>query len=223
MTDDLATTVFLVLAALFAYRTLKARGTELFLPLVWFLSLLAVAPFNDSAWRFSYEALVPLTLMAGFAIISFLPKPDLTKKRDALRRRRIKWNGPLFVVMALLFLLVGSWGQTTVANVAGSPGVSSAAQQGVYSALYWMRDNTPENSSYLSVSDWRFTYTGLMIGRQTYYAFESNPADAIALAKQKGSHYVIVTNIVTAEIAPVPSLFPWNNFPTNSTSSLSLV
>src|SRR5205807_1677564 len=169
MTDDLATTVFLVLSALFAYRTLKARETELFLPLVWFLSLLAVAPFNDSAWRFSYEALVPLTLMAGFAIISVLPKPDLTKKREGLRKRRSRWNGPLFVLIALLLLFAGSWGQVTMLNVAGSPGVSSLAQQQVYSALYWLKGNTPGNSSYLSVSDWRFTYTGLMIGRQTYY------------------------------------------------------
>ncbi len=222
ITYDVATIILLVMAIIFAYDAVRERSAGLLLPLVWLLALLAVAPFNNSAWRFSYEALVPLTLMAGFALFSLLPKRDLTKQRRAFGGGGRGWKGGVLFLI-LLLILAGSWGERTVANVANGTDSSSLAQQQVYSAIYWLKDNTPKNSSYLTVSDWRFTYTGLMIGRQTSYQFESTPADATALAKQKGSRYIIVTNIVTTEIAPVPSLFPWNNFPSSSTANLALV
>jgi len=89
-----------------------------------------------------------------------LPKLDLTKKRERLRRGRSRWNGPLFVLIAPLLLLAGSWGQMALVNIAGRPGVSSLVQQHIYSAIYWLKYNTPKDSIYLSVSDWRFKHGG---------------------------------------------------------------
>src|SRR5256712_8928900 len=168
ITDDVATIVLLALSAIFVYDALRTkRSTGFYLPLIWFLALIVVAPFNAGAWRFSYEALVPLTLLSGFAIYSVIPKHDATVKRQAFCRDRDRWKAKLFVFIPLVLLLVGSWGQRTVQNVSDRPEVSSQAQQQVYSTIYWMRDNTQQNSTYLSVSDWRFTYSGFLKGRST--------------------------------------------------------
>jgi len=224
ITDDVATIVLLALAAIFVYDALRTkRSTGFYLPLIWFLALIVVAPFNAGAWRFSYEALAPLTLLSGFAIYSVIPKHDATVKRQAFRRDRDRWKAKLFVFIPLVLLLVGSWGQRTVENVIDRPEVSSQAQQQVYSTIYWMRDNTPKNSTYLSVSDWRFTYSGFLIGRSTIHNFISQPEEATKFAESNGLLYIIVTNLVTESLPPVPELFPWNDFPSTGTANLTLV
>ena len=224
ITDDVATIVLLALAAIFVYDALKAkRSTRFYLPLIWFLALIVVAPFNAGAWRFSYEALVPLTLLSGFAIYSVIPKHDATVKRQAFRRDRSRWKARLFVLIPLVLLLAGSWGQRTVENGIDSPEVSSQAQQQVYSSIYWLRDNTLQNSTFLSVSDWRFTYSSFLIGRNTIHNFISRPEEATKFAKGNGLSYIIVTNLVTESLPPVPQLFPWNNFPSTGTANLTLV
>ena len=68
------------------------------------------------------------------------------------------------------------------------------------------------DSTFLSVSDWRFTYTSLMIGRNSVYQFESTPQAALPVAKRPNASYIIVTNAVTVNLPAEPSLFPWNNF-----------
>jgi len=221
ITDDLATIVFLAFAVLFAIDALKKGSAGFSLPLLWLISLLVLAPLNDSAWRFSYEALVPLTLVTGYGISSVLQKEDQTTKREGIRSARSKRGSAMFILVSLLLILVGSWGQRTVENIASNSDVSAQAQRQVYSAIYWLGDNTPQNSRYLSVSDWRFTYTGLLIGRNTIYNFTSQPDAAIKLAKSGGLSYIFVTNLVTANLPPVPQLFPWNNF--RNSSELSLV
>src|SRR5256712_1327054 len=224
ITDDVATIVLLALAAIFVYDALKAkRSTRFYLPLIWFLALIVVAPFNAGAWRFSYEALVPLTLLSGFAIYSVIPKHDATVKRQAFRRDRSRWKARLFVLIPLVLLLAGSWGQRTVENAIDRPEVSSQAQQQVYSSIYWLRDNTLQNSTYLSVSDWRFMYFNLIISRDTIHNFISRPEEATKFAKGNGLSYIIVTNLVTESLPPVPQLFPWNNFPSTGTANLTLV
>ena len=224
ITDDVATIVLLALAVIFIYDALKTKkSTRFYLPLIWLLALIVVAPFNAGAWRFSYEALVPLTVLSGFAIYSVLPKQDATVKRQAFRRGGSRWKARFFVLIPVILLLAGSWGQRTIENVIDSPDVSSQAQQQVYSSIYWLRDNTPQNSAYLSVSDWRFTYSGFLIGRNTIHNFISQPEEAAKFAKGNGLSYIIVTNLVTESLPPVPQLFPWNNFPSTGTVNLTLV
>src|SRR3989442_3859116 len=203
ITDDVATIVLLALAAIFVYDTLRTKkSTPFYLPLIWLLALVVVAPFNAGAWRFSYEALVPLTLISGFAINSIIPKHDATVKRQAFRRERSRWIARLFVYIPLILLLGGSWGQRTVGNVIENPDVSSQAQQQVYSSIYWLRDNTPQNSTYLSVSDWRVSYSRFLIGRKTIYNFLERPERATKFAKGNGLSYIMVTNLVTENFPP---------------------
>jgi hypothetical protein len=223
--SDIAFVFLLVFAAVYVFRGIHLKASIIFIPLVWFLLLLVAAPLDISAWRFSFEALIPLTLMAGFGVFSLVPKVGQSKTK----RRRINTSTgygrylTALVVLAILLtpLLAVSWGERSLSDSISSTGPVAQAQQDVYDALYWLKDNTPAGASYLSVSDWRFTYSGLFFGRTTDYAFFSQPAGALTLAKHNGDKYVIVTNAVTVALPPEPGLFPWNNF--QNSGELSLV
>ncbi len=221
--SDVAFVFLFIFAAIYVYRGVISKISLFSIPVVWFLSLLVASPFNVNAWRFSFEALVPLTLMAGYGLFTLLPKVDPNRRK----RRSTDYgrSGKSLVVIAVLLIpiLAFSWGQQSMSDSLSNTSVSSQAQEDVYNALYWLKNNTPTSSRYLSVSDWRFTYTSLFFGRTTDYSFASGPSEALKFAKENGDQYIVVTNLVTVQLPPVPSLFPWNNFPTNSTSSLSLL
>lgn len=236
MENDAALIVSLVLAVVFVYRFLSWRDASFVIPLVWFISLFIAAPYNISAWRFSYEALVPLTIMAGFGLYSLLPVSfrEEKKKQQTIRKGtlgvRIKTRGgpsqllPLAIVIVLLgTLLIGSWGQLMLTDALTNTTDVSQSQNYVYQAIYWLKANTPTGSQYLSVSDWRFTYTNLLIGRLTHYQYLYNVTSAIDVAKNTSSNYILVTNVVTASVPNIPTLYPWNNFPTSSNANLTLL
>ena len=71
--DDYALIAMLVLSIVYFYRIIPLRKPIYFVPFMWFLSLIIAAPNDTSAWRFSYEALVPLTLMAGYGLSILFP------------------------------------------------------------------------------------------------------------------------------------------------------
>ena len=122
--SDVALIVSLILLAFFVYRTVVLKDILFTIPIIWLLSLVIVAPFNISAWRFSYESLVPLTLTSGFALYSVLPsslseeKQKQGQQKKAAMGKRIKSRGgqsqlvPL-AIFVILFgaLLIGSWGR----------------------------------------------------------------------------------------------------------------
>ncbi len=219
--SDVAFVFLFIFAATYVYRGAFSKASLFFIPLVWFLSLLVAAPFGVSAWRFSFEALVPLTLMAGYGLFSLLPKVDPNRsRRKSVDSGRYAKSAVVLVIL-LIPLLAISWGQLSVSDSISDTSTSAQAQQDVYNALYWLKDNTPTSSRYLSVSDWRLTYSGLFFGRTTDYSFASEPADALKFAKQNGDQFIIVTNVVTAQLPPVPSLFPWNNF--QNSANLTMV
>ena len=228
--DDYALIIMLVLTVLYLYWILKVKNPVFFVPVLWFVSLMIAAPNDTSAWRFSYEAIVPLTLMAGFGLYSVLPDTiNQNKARSSMAKRtRMGQSGSIlprgFVFVVLLGgIIIGSWGTSVVADSVSNTGIVSQSQQSVYNAIYWLGSNTPNNSQYLSVSDWRFTYTNLILGRITFYQYAAEPSQAIKLAKNGSTDYVIVTNITTLSLPAVPSLFPWNNFPSSSNSNLTLI
>ena len=236
MENDVALIVCLLLTAVFVYRFITTKNILLSVPIVWLVSLFAVAPFNISAWRYSYEALVPLTIIAGFATYSFLPaayRDDMGGKQQSQKkgaiRTRIQTRGgqsqllPLAVITVLLgTLLVGSWGQSMLGDALTDTKKIASSQNSVYQSIYWLKSNTPNGSQYLSVSDWRFTYTSLMIGRLTHYEYVYNVTTALELAKNTSSDYIIVTNIVTANVPKYGALYPWDNFPLTSNGNLTL-
>lgn len=219
---------FLVLAALacwLVWRAGKARSVPLTIPVVWLATLLVVSPFNVSAWRYSYEALVPFTLMAGIGAYLLLPKTDRMVRRRAGSEGAQKLKAAL--VLALIFApAVGySWGTFALNDALTSTGSVAQNQGLVNETMAWLGENTPSNSTYLSVSDWRFTYTSLVIGRETSLAYTNLPSDGIALAEKAHAGYIIVTYLVTETIpaGSPPSDYPWNNFPTKSSENLTLI
>ena len=228
--DDYALIIMLGLTVLFLYRILRVKNPSLYVPVLWFISLVIAAPNNTSAWRFSYEAIVPLTLMAGFGLYSILPDSvNQNKSRSTMAKRtRAGQSGsvlPRAFVFAVLLggIIIGSWGTSVLADSVSNTGLVSQSQHSVYNAIYWLGSNTPNNSKYLSVSDWRFTYTNLILGRTTFYQYAEQPSQAIKIARNESANYIIVTNVTTLSLPAVPSLFPWNNFPSATNSNLTLI
>ncbi len=203
--DDLGLVVLLFFAMVSAWACLRSKKTFQLLPLLWLLLLVVAAPLAVSAWRFSIEALVPLTLMAGYGL-------------TVLARRLGSWpsGGKLRVAVLVILLtspmIYGSWGQTVATDSITGRATTAQAQRDVYAAIYWLKDNTPSNSTYLSLTDWRLTYTSLIIGRSTFYQYYSEENQSIRYAQEVGAEYVIITHQVTLQIPPLPQLFPWNTF-----------
>ncbi|MDG6925598.1 MAG: hypothetical protein JRN09_03500 [Nitrososphaerota archaeon] len=220
--DDLAFIVFLALAAVYLYKTGANRDWLLLIPFIWFVSVLVTSPDNINAWRFSFMAILPLTLMAGQGVAYLLPHAYQTSRKRAGYNppRSARPRAVLTVAVVLCLLVVGSWGTSMLSDASSGTQVVAQSQQAVLQSIDWLSNHTPSGAAYLSVSDWRFTYTNLLIGRTTYYQFESTPGGAIPVARADGAGYVIVTNLITASVPPDPSLFPWNNFSPSPNMSL---
>jgi hypothetical protein len=224
--DDVAFIVFAILCAIFTYKTISGKNWMLLLPVIWTIVILVASPENESAWRFSFEALLPLILMTGQAMVFLFPR-DLAsvltvRKREGRPSTKMRRRGSWLLATVLLgMLIVGSWGTMVISDSFTGTQTVSTSQNYVYSSIQWLGNNTRSNSTYLSVSDWRFTYTNLMIGRNTTYQFESTPGEAISVARSQGASYIIVTNLVTVSLPAIPSLYPWNNF--GPSSNLTLV
>jgi hypothetical protein len=231
--DDVAFALILITAFLYIYRVARLKTTFLFVPLIWFLALIAAAPFNVSAWRFSFEALVPLTFMSGFGITMLLPNFESWSRTRAARRGQKQiitktQSSPslwriFLVVLIFAGILAGSWSEMMLVDSQTNTTLSSQTQTQVYSALLWMEDNTPRNSSYLTLTDWRFAYSIALFNRPSYYQFASTPDQAIPIARNLSAQYIIITSVVTLKLPPAASLYPWNNFPGPGQSLQSLL
>lgn len=228
--DDYSFLIMFVLTILYLYKVLRSRNPVFLIPIIWFLSLMIAAPVDTSAWRFSYEAIVPLVLMASFGLYAILPDSARQGKgrSSMVQRTRSSQRGSMlpraFIFIVLLGgIIVGSWGTSSVSDSLSQTSVAAQSQRSVYNAIYWLGRNTPNDSQYFSVSDWRFTYTNLIIGRPTFYEYVRLPSNASEIARDDSADYIIVTKVTTLSLYPIPALFPWNNFPTNSSGNLSLV
>lgn len=220
--DDVGFVFLLVFAGVCLYRGVAGKKALIAVPLVWFVSLFVAAPANVSAWRFSYEAIIPLTLMAGYGVFSLLPLP-----RASTRRRRSGSHLAALVVLAILLapLVATSFAEISMADAVTNTNVSADEQQEVYTAIYWLQANTPNSSTYLSATDWRFSYTDLIISRVTFAPAMgqciTDPQEAQRTALQNGAGYVIVTFGVTCSLPPDPQLYLWNTL--RQSSNLTLV
>jgi|GEM_PF-1366777 hypothetical protein len=219
--SDVAFIFLLVFSAVYVYRGLVGKNAFMFIPLFWFIALLVASPQNLSSWRFSFEATAPLVLMASFGIFSLLPRLKIQKKRRGESTATQRYAKVLVVLLVLLSpIVIGSWGTTMLSDSFTDTQAVSNSQSAVYSALQWIGSNTTSNSIYLSVTDWRFTYTGLFFGRVTDYSYFASQTQAIAYAQQIGADYIIVTNLVTLSLPPVPQYFPWNTYQPSANMTL---
>jgi hypothetical protein len=228
--DDYALVIMIMLSVPYFYYAIKSKNPVYFVPILWFISLLIAAPFDTSAWRFSYEAVVPLTLMASFGLYTILQgstnqskgKSPMSRRTRSDSRGSILPRAFLFVVL-LGGIVIGSWGTTIASDALSQTNLVSQSQHTVYNAINWLGANTSNNSQYLSLSDWRFTYTNVILNRITFYQYERLPSEAIKVARNESAGYIIVTNITTLALPPASAFYPWNNFPSSSNSNLTLI
>jgi hypothetical protein len=214
--------VFLILfTAIYVYRGAVQRSVTAWIPLVWFASLAAAAPAGVLAWRFSYEAIIPLTFMAAGGIVALLPKPG----RRSLRTRG-KNRGTILVLLLILLapLVLGSWTTTAMADAASNTAVVAEAQQAMYASFYWLKANTSASSGILGATDIRYGYTAPIIGRLSYTAPDgcyTDPSEVRKVAVDLNLTYIVVTMFETCALPPNPQLFLWNTL--KPASNLTLV
>jgi len=219
--DDIGFVFLLIFAAVYVYRGVNSKTAVIFVPLFWFAALIIAAPQSVTAWRYSYEALLPLVLMSAYGVYSLLPRLKIQKRRSGESNALGQYARVASVLLLLLVpMVVGSWGTNTVVDVTSNVQVQVQSQQSIYSAMSWLKSNTPTNSTYLSITDWRFLYTSLIFGRNTTYLYIGSQSQALSYALQQGFGYIIVTNLTTIALPLSPQQYPWSTFQPSANMTL---
>lgn len=219
--DDVAFVFLFILAAVYVFRAIKLRNALMFIPIVWMAALLIAAPQSVSAWRYSYEAILPLVIMAGYGAYSLLPKPKIQKRRTG-ESNALSQYSKLGLILLLIIspVVVGSWTTSLVSDATTNTEAQAQSQQNIYSAMMWLKANTPTNATYLSVTDWRFLYTYLIFGRNSTYQYFSTEDEAVNYSQHEGVRYLIVTYVTTLAL-PIPSdEYPWYTFVPSANATL---
>jgi hypothetical protein len=210
LNDDIEFLLLMFLLVVYLLRFRKGSSL-LVIPVVWFF-ILVLAPISSNTWRFAFEAVIPLLFMAGFAIHSF----TIEERRPGRKRLRTNiskgWRTAIIVGALVLPVIVGSWGTEVVADSTTNGSLVNQSQQGVYNATLWMAQNTKPNATFLSLTDWRFSYLNDSIGRQSFFRFFSLEQPAVTYARLVGARYIIVTFVVTIPLPSSATIYPWNNF-----------
>jgi hypothetical protein len=220
LNDDVEFVVLMFLLAVYVVKFRKG-GSLLIFPIAWFFTLM-FAPFNSSAWRFAFEAIMPLLFMAAFAIHS------LTVERRKAGKKRLRtniskgWKTGIIVGLLVMSILLNSWVPQSVADSLTYTSLVNMSQNAVYNATVWIAQRTPPNATFLSLTDWHFSYLNKTIGRAIAFSYFSDPNAALAYARRIGASYIIITFVVTIILpADAPNLYPWNTFPGNTSLSLA--
>lgn len=219
ITDDLGAVVTLALAALGVYLALKARSPAVWMLVVWLASLLVVAPFSETAWRFSYVALLPLLMLAAMGFDRLLPSPGERsfKQRSKLRARtdyrRVQLG--LFAIVFIL-LVVDSWSWQLVADTTTAGSQNSQVQHGLLQAMGWLNANTPQGSLVVSVTDTDLNYYVLLYNRNSGYAPLATPDKVVAASGNATvPTYVVLTTVGTIQV-PNATANPFSQYPHDS-------
>lgn len=218
--DDVQFVILMFLLVVYLIR-FRSGSSLLAFPVAWFLSMMA-APFGIGAWRFAFEAIVPLLLMAGFAIHSLTlewRKPGKKRPRTNISKG---WRTGIIVGILVVPMLATSWVPQSIMDSLTYTSLVNSSQNAVYNATVWMALNTPRNTTFLSLTDWHFSYLNKTIGRAIGFDYFSDPNKAVEYARRIGARYIIVTFVVTLTLPPgATNLYPWNTFPGNATLSLA--
>ncbi|MDG7017166.1 MAG: hypothetical protein JRN73_02285 [Nitrososphaerota archaeon] len=208
--DDIEFIILMALTAVYVVRMKGGSALALF-PLAWFLILVSV-PANSNSWRFAFEGVTPLIFMAGYSIRSLTVEkrnPGTKKIRTNISKG---WKVAIILIVLLTPIIVGSWTTEVVSDTTTNTRVVSQGEYALYNAMIWMSQSTPANSTFLSLTDWRFSYLNGTIGRTTMPLFFYQPGPAIAYARSHGADYIIVTYVVTVPVPSGTNAYPWFNF-----------
>jgi hypothetical protein len=216
--NDLATIVALGLAALGVYLALRSKNPLALMLVVWLLAILVVAPFTETAWRFSYMALVPLLIVAAMGFEALSPKADdrSIRQRSKLRARQ-DYGRYRTALMGIVFLLlvVNSWSWALVADASSEGSANNETQNGVLKAMHWMNATAPPGSQVVSVTSSYFNYYQLLYGKASGYAPLVPPDQVVGSAGSKVPTYVVLTKVGTVT-APDQSHNPFFLYPKDS-------
>ena len=225
VSNDLGFLSMVALLAVALYKGYRSRFFPSLLVACWFVAILVAAPENYLAWRFSFEAAVPLILLSGYGLHALLPatSPRSLVRRDKLREARTGGSARYTaLVVGLLFLLptvVNSPAWSMVENVRTNAGSEAQVQVALLQAMSWMGGHTSPGSGFLSVTDPRFFYASVVVDRNTSYDYLKGASQAIAYANSQGEQYIIVTHfdVRTSVVALAPNPFdpalPWYTYP----------
>lgn len=225
--QDVAAVLTLSLAVAGSVFALR-RNSFASVPVIWALAMIAATPPNGNAWRFGYMTLVPLTLLASLGLdklISSLDTSGLLSSGSPKRRRRAGAALPrrtksTAVVIALFFLLLvvwGSWTATSIRDVTSDVRVYSSAQVDLYNSMVWFAQNTPPQSTLLSVTDWRINCLEPLTGRSGSLLMYANATQALSYAKANGFGYVLVTYLIPENVpAGFDAVSYYNSFSTSA-------
>src|SRR5208283_2979817 len=114
----------------------------LFLLVFWVFAVLVTSPQDVNAWRFSFMAILPLTLMAGLGIAFLFTRPAvMTTARK--RAKRTSGNpgrsrSVLTAIVCVGLLVLGSWGTTMLSDSFTLTQANAQAQNDVYQAMQWL-------------------------------------------------------------------------------------
>lgn len=217
--DDLGAVVTLVLAALGVYAAARSKSPTVWMLVVWLVAILVVAPFTETAWRFSYMALLPLLIVAAMGFDRLVPRPAERAMRQRskmkIRRDYRRYQQGLVVVLFLL-LVVNSWSWQLLADAASNGSANNQTQHGLLEAMEWLNANTPGSSNVVSVTDSNLNYFLLLYGRPSGYAPLATPDDVVAASSGSSQPtYVVLTKVGTVTL-PNASANPFNTFPSDS-------
>ncbi len=219
VTNDVAAVVALALAALGVYVSARARRPAMWMLVVWLASLLVVAPFTETAWRFSYVALLPLLLLAAIGFDRLFPAPsDRSFKQRSKMRLRTDYRRYRMGLVAVVFILlvVDSWSWQLVADASTVGSGNNQVQHGILDAMEWMNTNTPPGSLVVSVTDSDFNYYQLLFSRNSGYAPLATPDQVVAASgNAMVPTYVVLTTVGTVQL-PNASANPFSQYPTDS-------
>jgi hypothetical protein len=219
LNDDVEFLALMVLLFVYLVR-FRSGSSMLVFPIVWFFTFV-LAPVTLNTWRFAFLAIVPLILMAGFAIHSLTSeerRPGKKRPRTNISRR---WRTAIVVGVFVVPIVAGSWTTQVISDTTTNTALVNRSQFGVYNATLWMTKETAPNATFLSLTDWHFSYLNSTIGRESGVRFFNQPEQAVAYARRVGTDYIIVTYIVTISPPNSTSIYPWNTFKPSANLTLA--
>jgi hypothetical protein len=191
--NDIGFLAAITLLAFSLYRGYKRKDYAILPFAIWFFALLIASPQDYAAWRFELEAIMPLTILAGYGLNSMIPSTRARKQARLRKGDPYKFAAVMFVLLFLTPIVATGWASSFTQSLALESGKQATVQSQVNATMTWLEENTPPSSSFLSVTDPTFLYSALQIGHNCTYEYMGNETQAISYARSNGLSYIIVT------------------------------
>lgn len=160
---------------------------------IWFFGAFGLSFFSSNVWRFALLSFIPMSILLAkvfYDIIlpiysrieAFMTSPNM--------KRLLKYQLIVLVIIVLLFF----------SSVDPIPALRFASwsryqQDRIYEVMIWLRDNSEENATIVSVSNSQFFFLPIVAYREfNGILFDAYPENAYSYLKERRPGYVIVWN-----------------------------